>query len=212
MKSSMPFKIAGRAPRNSTSSAFVYSSRAPAPAPEVIRQIASESQSGTRETLSSPITCPFRAATRRSFGSVGGAFSGTAFGSISARHVAANVDFADPCSPVSARIGYGPRPLSAPRMNPTARVNPASSVFRNVRRSSIAPPATGAGSGSVPGPRAATLQTVIYERVSRNHARQRRRRGVSCASARVVMGREGRDPAFLYFSAPPPFVPYPFLP
>ena len=99
--------------------------------------------------LSNASTCALVAVMKRSRSSRGRARSGAVFGSTMAR--AENVDFAEPCSPDSARIGNGPSDRSAASSQATTRANSSSEpTLRKGRNSAIFPPRTGVGSGRWP--------------------------------------------------------------
>src|SRR5262249_41961522 len=89
----------------STSSSSVYSCRTANPPPVASRQSVSESQSGNPNTLSNACRWPFVAAMKMSRSSRGSDRSGDMFGSIRLRRIATSVDFAVPCSPLTASSG-----------------------------------------------------------------------------------------------------------
>ena len=69
-------------------------------------------------------------------------------GSINLRITRQKVDFADPCSPCTIRIGKGPSGLRLNNKNPTTRIKSSSLILMNLASSSIVPPLSGIGKRS----------------------------------------------------------------
>jgi hypothetical protein len=119
--------------------------------PPVLRQHnASDIHGGMPERLSNPRIHAFVAEIIRSRGSLGSARNGAEFGSTSARSISCVVDFAEPCSPQTFKMGNGPFGFSAARSHATINTKSASSQFKNGRSSWMLPPASGTGSEIVP--------------------------------------------------------------
>ncbi len=117
----MPLMTIGRQASNNVSSSFSYRVRVLKSSPVETRQSVSLSQSGMVERLSREMTAPLVAAIARSRSSRGAARVALLFGSIRRRWIFAEVDLAEPCSPLSARIGYGPFGRNAATRHPMNR-------------------------------------------------------------------------------------------
>src|SRR5262245_25527665 len=103
----------GRAASKRVSSVSVYSVRIRNPPPVARRHRLSDSVSDSLDMFSKDRMCEFLAVTKRSRLLDGRELSGTELGSIKLRTMRAKVDLAVPCSPLSTKIGYGPRSRKA---------------------------------------------------------------------------------------------------
>ena len=105
MISSMPFRMAGRAASNSTSSLLVHSERTEKPPPLDSRHKVSDSHGCKPDTLSKTSMWALVAEMKSSRSLRGRARKDAVLGSISARRIFDTVDLLVPCSPAKASTG-----------------------------------------------------------------------------------------------------------
>jgi hypothetical protein len=105
MMSLMPFRMAGRAASNSTSSLLVHSERTEKPPPLDSRHKVSLSHGCKPDTLSKTSRWALVAEMNSSRSLRGRARNGAVLGSINARRIFDTVDLAEPCSLAKASTG-----------------------------------------------------------------------------------------------------------